>query len=329
MPVTISNILNFMNPYAPKGLIRSADRWIEKQTLKRGDILEPQPPAWRKRFRDEEQIFAPSITLSAGQEPSYFEYTRWSVAPEAVLYYFKNARVLGNEGAVISPDNKLFCEFTYPTAGSSWLKHSCFRRRRMPKLRHLRGWYATISYPPSSNFFHWMLESLPRMSLLEEYLPLLDGLIVPTDRQPFHQQSLDMFGIHPSKLLSVGSDVYLSLQNLFVPKICIRLNPPSWLHNWYKEKFVYPHWSEAHADPSNRRIYISRRDARHRKLVNEDEVIKCVHQFGFKPVSLTTLPLTHQAKLFHRAGSGCLNKISTSISGASAKVRPPCGKAAG
>jgi hypothetical protein len=30
-----------------------------------------------------------------------------------------------------------------------------------------------------------------------------------------------------------------------------------------------------------------------------------------------------------RAGSGCLNKISASISGASAKVRPPCGKAAG
>ena len=30
-----------------------------------------------------------------------------------------------------------------------------------------------------------------------------------------------------------------------------------------------------------------------------------------------------------RAGSGYLNKISASISGASAKVRPPCGKAAG
>ncbi len=36
-----------------------------------------------------------------------------------------------------------------------------------------------------------------------------------------------------------------------------------------------------------------------------------------------------QLRDFDRAGSGCLNRISASISGAPARVRLPCGMAAG
>jgi capsular polysaccharide biosynthesis protein len=50
-----------------------------------------------------------------------------------------------------------------------------------------------------------------------------------------------------------------------------------------------------------RRIYISRRSARWRRVINEAEVLACLHPWGFAPVQMETLSLPEQIALMQGA----------------------------
>jgi capsular polysaccharide biosynthesis protein len=240
---------------------------------------------------------------------------RWTVSPSATLFYLTGVRVLGEEGAVISPDNRVFADFTHPPT-TSWLQHSCFLRKRIPKAKALHGWYATLCYPASRFFFHWMIESLPRMRLLAGYLGLLDGVFVPSPLQPFHLESLAAFGISRDRLISLTPNSHYAPERLFVPSVFVRDNPPTWLHKWYKTEFI-GQWSlDRVSSGSSRRIYISRSDAPVRRLDNEADVAAVLKGHGFETVCLSGKSFSDQAKTFFDAdivvaphGAGLANVV--------------------
>ena len=296
---SLDNIINFLNPAAPKGLIDCAESWVRQQ-LKRSDQRAPQPTAWCKGFADAREMIFYDPQLNSADDYSELPNLRWTVTPESKLFYIQGARVLGTEGTVISPDNRVFREFTFPPLGSGWLNHSCFKRRRIPAIKELNGWYATVTYPTSQFYFHWMLDSLPRMRLLADYIDLLDGVIVPEGRMVVHEQSLGVLGISPDKLIPVGPNSHYRVRHLFVPKYFAFYNPPDWLNQWFKQAFLTGAESTT-SKQTGKRIYISRADAGHRRVTNEMEVIAFLQSLDFESFTLTDMPFLDQARLFFEA----------------------------
>jgi capsular polysaccharide biosynthesis protein len=295
-----SNLVNFLHPGAPKGVIPSASAWVRERNQVQAQLRRPQAPAWeREIFPAEENFnrlqfpFKPTL----GEE---FSQIRWTTTPAASVFYMEGCRVLGNEAAVISPDNRVFADFTLPPA-EQWSEHACFKRRRIPPAKPLKGWYATITWPESRFFFHWMIEALPRMAVLGEFASILDGLFVPSPLQNFHRESLALLGVDGAKLIPVDVHSHFAPQHLFIPRAFSMYNPPRWLHTWFKRSCLRPAAGAHPQRPPAKRIYVSRADAPVRRVTNETQVFEVLARYGFESVRLSEHPFEAQARIFNQA----------------------------
>ena len=294
-----SNLINLLNPRAPKGIIWSAEDWVQLNGTSARQLRHPQPRAWMREVFPAEhalRMIQPANKRSPAEE---FSELRWTSTPAAKLYYLKDCRILGNEGAVVSPDNRLFADFTMPP-GERWLEHSCFKRRKIPPVKRLKGWYATIAWPEARAFFHWMVESLPRMAVLEEVVDTLDGIFVPGPLQNFQIESLAALGVSRDKLIPLDPNSHFEPDHLFVPHSYSMYNPPRWMNGWFKRAyFETPGGQDDTGLP--KRLYISRADAPHRRMENEQELVSELESFGFVSVKLSDRPFREQARLFNAA----------------------------
>lgn len=296
----LSNVLNVLNPRAPKGLINSASEWAAERVRASPQLRHSQPKAWVKEIfpaEDNAHRLPYPYQPTAHEE---FASVRWTASPAASLFYLQDCRLLGAEGAVISPDNKVFAEFTLPPA-DRWLDHACFKRRRIPPVTQLKGWYATLVWPESAFFFHWMMEALPRMAVLGQYADLIDGLFVPSPLKEFHKESLRLLGIGADKLIPIDVQSHFQPEHLFVPKAFAMYNPPRWLRTWYTSVYLPHAQANAASVPPVRRLYVSRNDAPGRLVENEAAVLRDLAPLGFVAVRLSAHSMAAQARLFHEA----------------------------
>jgi hypothetical protein len=295
-----ANLINWLNPRAPKGLIVSAAQWVQRRVVEQPQLRGPRAAAWVKEIFPAEDNFnlLPYPTgLTPGEE---FSSVRWTSTPPASLFYLQGCRLLGAEGAIISPENSLFAEFTLPPV-DEWREHSCFRRRRIPAVKPLKGWYATITWPESRFFFHWMVEALPRMAVLGAFAKVLDGLFVPSPLERYHKESLRALGIDAAKLIPLDVHSHYAPEHLFVPRAFAMYNPPRWLAPWYKSVYLDSRAATA-VGAFSKRIYISRGDAPARRVANESEVVDLLERRGFEPVQLSAHSFEEQARIFNQAG---------------------------
>lgn len=306
-----ANVLNFLNPAAPKGRIPCARRWVDEQRQVAPQMRSPQPAAWAKEVfpaEDNMHLLETGDALPADEE---FGSVRWASTPAATLFYLRGCRLLGHEGAVISPDNRVFTDFTLPP-GAQWPDHSCFTRRRIPPVRKLKGWYATLAWPEAQFFFHWMVESLPRMAVLGDRVRALDGVFLPGPIQRFQVAALEALGVPESKIIPLDAQSHYGPEHLFVPHAYAMYNPPRWMHRWYKASFL----GNAAPPGDGRLLYISRADAPARRVANESEVEALLRPLGFESLTLGGRDFAEQAQLFHAArvivaphGAGLANLV--------------------
>ena len=86
---------------------------------------------------------------------------------------------LGRVGTILSPDGRVFKELTYPIEGRVWRYRDFYGSAFLQAVALKAGWYTSLTCPTSYNYFHWIMECLPRLAVLERYQHLLDGIIVP------------------------------------------------------------------------------------------------------------------------------------------------------
>jgi len=296
----LNRLVNSLHPGAPKGLIPCASDWVRQRNVDAAQLRRPQAAAWETTVFPAEANFN---LLQSHFEPTpgeEFSRVRWTTTPAASLFYLQGCRVLGAEAAVIAPDNRVFADFTLPPA-EHWQDHSCFMRRRIPRIQPLKGWYATITWPESRFFFHWMIEALPRMAVLGEFSKILDGLFIPGPLQKFQRESLRALGIDDAKLIPVDVGSHFAPEHLFVPRAFSMYNPPRWLHAWFKQAYLLPAGDGGARSGPGRRIYVSRADAPARKVANEAEIVEMLGRYGFESVTLSGHAFDAQARIFNQA----------------------------
>lgn len=210
-------------------------------------------------------------------------------------------------------------------------EYSDIAKQILPNLRTTEPTLDEPVFPlvfPMFSYYHWMVEYLPKLRLLELYSQKTGEtpkILVNTDPQRYVPETLELAG-YPSDECIRWDGKLLAPDKAIIPvhrehkfdydSPSQSSYHPSWRDfRWVRRRMRSEISSES--EKSARRVYISRQEAdRGRKIMNYDEVMAELETHGFESYQLETLPFKSQVELFKQAevimgvhGAGLTNII--------------------
>jgi len=305
-------LLNYLK-YRPRGLVSNAEKWISSfnNTTPLDLRYGPGNIFWHDQGS---QLLTYEAPYDAFLNAAVDNFPlRIAVSHPSALYRLLNCRVVGQSAAVLSPDGKLFQQFTYSIPNKPYA-HPIFKRRRFVDPVILKGSWASLVYPSSSAWFHWIAESLPRLKLIEHILPYLNGVMIPSSPHSQIRESVLAMGLRSDQIIELNSDSHYIPEVLFVPFYAAGMNMAPWVPKFLQSKLQLNNHANSVGSP--RRIYISREDAKVRRLVNEKEITSILVTHGFEIIKLADISFHEQVELFNNAelivaphGAGLANLV--------------------
>ena len=165
------------------------------------------------------------------------------------------------------------------------------RKKRMPEA-------IMLSMPLYHNFYHWMIEILPRLAILKKTKEDLSCLpiVMPKQHPKFVKDSLVISGfIH--RILFIDDGVARFNKLHLLTKISQQNAPSPIAVEWLRKTFI----KYAEKTTNMRRIYVSRRDANSRYVTNESDVEKLLFNYGFETICMSCFSLENQINIFQEA----------------------------
>ncbi|NEP05705.1 MAG: glycosyltransferase family 61 protein, partial [Okeania sp. SIO4D6] len=281
---------------------------------KKGDI-----PSLTKDSKNSLSNFPHFLKIS--QTPNFV-----TIVPEGRAWVMpkKNYWKLCYAIAIMTPDNYLLADISreYPSplpgcTNHDPSKHRIFGLEELPSLEKIHGKVAVLSVLSGNVYFHWIVDLLPRIEILRRGINLeeIDWFLVNNYQQPFQQETLKILGIPEDKILASDRHPYIQAEELVIPSFSGYLG---WLQPWgvkfLREVFLKERIIEKSGLPE--RIYISRSNARYRRVMNEPEVVEVLSKFGFTCITPESMSLESQIAIFAHAkiivaphGSGLTNIV--------------------
>ncbi|HEX8463311.1 MAG TPA: glycosyltransferase family 61 protein, partial [Abditibacterium sp.] len=285
--------------------------WLLRQSVGRlkpqrllSKIVRLQPES--AGIRDFRVLFPPRvIAIDAAEHAALLARTRYfERAPITFKTPFvcrvDGAKLHLGEGVLVTPRDEIVLDSALAryrlVTSTVW---GALAPRNPPELQ---GHFSSIWGLFASNTFHWLVDCLPRLHSLELASEGPITLLMPASATKYQRESLEL-------CLPDGWEV--------------RYLKPSW---WRVSEFVFPSyvtlpqyaalppeyseamrqrvWNRLGLDAQSggrRRIYISRRNAKERRVLNESEVEKCLGNWGFESVRLEEMTFQQQVELFYEA----------------------------
>jgi tetratricopeptide (TPR) repeat protein/capsular polysaccharide biosynthesis protein len=222
----------------------------------------------------------------------------------------QNSWIICNALAVITPDNYLLGDLSryYPwyLPGCSYQErtnHTLFSLEEIPPLEEIEGSVAVLSGLAGHVYYHWMIDILPRFELLRRSgieLQQIDWFLVNNVDRSFQQETLNLLGIPPNKILTSDRYSHIKAQELIVPSFPGHLDWVSPGTIQFLRQTFLPQITLSQSSYPNR-IYISRDRARGRQVINEAEVIDLLTSWGFQTFYLEEMSVIDQVALFAAA----------------------------
>lgn len=150
-----------------------------------------------------------------------------------------------------------------------------------------------------TNLYHWLMDYLPRLLVIDQLEEFDDwAVLVNDDLSPFQVESLRMLDIPPSRLVRLEARAAIRSPMVCVPRL---LSNYSFFHP--KVPALLNQAFSPAPQTRGRCIYISRRDARNRRLVNEDELEVLLSRYGFERIVASDLSFAEQMEAFASAAA--------------------------
>lgn len=159
----------------------------------------------------------------------------------------------------------------------------------------LHGSYVWITDRMSHNYHHWICDCLPRLEAWLHKNPSAD-LLLPrrVHAQDFVTQSL---AAYPQvRVVAQPPGHSAKVEMLVMPD---RASPEGHHHPFLTKaagRRLREHFSPD-VRPTGRRIFISRENARFRRLANQDSLLSVLERHGFEKVLFEEMPLSEQVAL--------------------------------
>ncbi|WP_455185419.1 glycosyltransferase 61 family protein [Azospirillum palustre] len=162
------------------------------------------------------------------------------------------------------------------------------------------------------NYYHWMVDYLPGLGLLEKNGILRNvPVIFNSDLTSFQKQSLEHIGFDFSRYLDpVQGNVFHCSQlwaTVRVPGRRAIMGMPDWWQSevdietlsWLRETFLGT--SDDSRPKGERKLYLSRGNASLRRLLNDGDVVELMMAAGYEIVHPEQLSVAEQVSLFAEA----------------------------
>jgi Glycosyltransferase 61 len=148
------------------------------------------------------------------------------------------------------------------------------------------------------NYYHLLIDCLPRILLSLDVDPRARILVTEFQAARLRRvpgelllQIADIFSFKEN--LEVIQGDLLHLERAIVPTLPVRFIGPTLR--------IFQNVAGQVRTDTHRRVYVSRRLASARRVLNEEQVVETVRSFGFETVCLEELPLLEQIRLFREA----------------------------
>ena len=208
------------------------------------------------------------------------------VSPEGIL--FKNLRIL--------PES-----FAFPSELNDWKFKSVAKLLTVNYL--LRGRRAIdrdvlwITDYWSTGYFHWLTDALPRLFVVRDRLrDLLLMLPATCETREFVKASLTAFAVPTADFIKPTEA--LDCRTLLMPTRTA-------LAGQYNDEVIrgvrsvlVDAYGGSDSEGKNEKIYVSRKNAGKRRIVNEDEVMNILCNYDFQIIHAEEIPLGQQVQLF-------------------------------
>lgn len=219
-----------------------------------------------------------------------------------------NAVVIG-EGGIVTNDGKIVTDTeTYKQDQQRLLRGN--RDISKEDSMFFEGTLAVMSSPGQQCYYHWLLQTLPRLKLLADSKLSYDKIYIYGDNFKYGWQkdslytALDYLGISHDKLLFVEHDIIVEAKKLLVPSVPWMPSKRSEFEraelDWHK-KFLKNVFVTQSNKNTPKHIFISRSKARYRRITNEDALLESLHKKGFVAYCLEDLSICDQVTLFNNA----------------------------
>lgn len=224
--------------------------------------------------------------------------------------------ILGGDWLPVNSALNVTFENMVHTAGLYLQKTKCL------KHSEASGWHSdqkkiSIDAPimnigGSANYYHWLIDYLPRLILLDEIQEYDDFKIVLNENLAnFQIDAMSILEIDESRIITLSDDEYAETPHLInMPLLAKKTIPHPHIPKLLR-KLVAPEKSS-----KRQRLYINRSDALNRRIANESELEKVLSKYNFSSHTLSNYSFMEQASLFHNAeiiisphGAGLANLV--------------------
>lgn len=256
---------------------------------------------------------------------------RQEAVPAAFVLELRQGRVYADNNdsvAVISADNKLVGDASFQYTNKTWdtiqpEDNNIFRQSYFLEPERINGTVCSLLSGGGAaigNYYHWMIDSVPRLHLLKEtgQLKSVDYFLVYDRQLRFVQETLVALGIRPEQIIDVATHRHVQADRLLVtsPVRGNGAHTPAWACDFLKAAYQpapLPLGQERKFSPL---VYISRRDADTRQVLNKDAVEDLLGQYGFETHVLSPMSFADKVELFAGAraivstvGAGMTNLV--------------------
>jgi capsular polysaccharide biosynthesis protein len=266
------------------------------------------------RLVDPEEPFERPPPHQPGEAPGghpVFRQHRSGFFPATFVAELRGGRVWTYyNSAVLTADGRLVPELSKDMWGDPAL-HAIFTRMRLPAPRILKGRTLSLITPEAqANYHHWMIDLLPRAGLVQRAgwdLRGFDQVLVKDRGYPFQKETVRTLGLDETKIIHVGEADHFVCESLVAPALRFNntLVRPADLRFVRSLFLPAPHEiateSPAHPGAPRRRLYLGRRDAAHRRIINEEGLRMLLREYGFEEVSMSGMSVAQQAALLASA----------------------------
>ena len=252
-------------------------------------------------------VWRPSGCLPslAGLEPSHGLLAKWDVTAQVMglaagdrslmVAELAGGKVIGDLRLAVTRDDVVLGGVQSIFDSADPASHYALKRRRLRLPRYRRGTALLLGVANADNYYHWMLDSLPRWHLLQTAgLPAYDYVLLPARPVPFQEETLDRLQVPAARRLRCSKNAVHQFERLFVPSMPFPAEEvASWACSWIRSLFP-----EKATGPE--KLYLSRGAGR-RRLANEAELEQALAARGFAIVQIGGMTVTEQARLLGNA----------------------------
>lgn len=307
---------------------------VESKTMTADDIVEQSPS-----HRGWEESNEPSISISDPTNQrlrrEFKLYPREFQPRPGAVYEIEDCDLVGPYAAgMYRGRNPIFetvgrrINRTFVNSGRELLQHGVKSRLGIRPGKSKKCVFPLVCPDPS--YYHWMMEYLPKLRLLELYQDRTGrkpNVLIESDPRDFVRETLECAGYDASRREEwnqQGTNVEGLIVTTHRPHIFNYESPEFSDYNpsikdfkWLRDRMrsnISPSNGD-HADP--KRVYISRRDARReRKVTNRNNLDCILDKFEFETYALENISFKQQLRVFYDAdvimgphGAGLLNMV--------------------